>query len=60
MLYTVAPRLDAFADVEPIDEIKKRKFPIAPHSERNAFIGDGYWFFWIKPVTLSISLVKSV
>ena len=45
-------------DTEPIEDIRKRRLPIAPHSERNASIGDGYWFFWINPETESRSPVS--
>lgn len=45
MLYTFAPSIDAFAVTEPMDETRNRRFPIAPHSDRRAFIGAGYWFF---------------
>src|ERR1041385_8011643 len=60
MLYTVLPKLDALATEEPIDEIRKRRLPTAPHSERNAFIGAGYWFFCVKPAIFSRLPVKFV
>jgi hypothetical protein len=53
MLYTFALRYDAFGVTEPIDDTRNLKFPMAPHSERRAFIGAGYWFFWMNPATLS-------
>jgi|SRR5690348_971798 len=53
MLNTSAPRDEELGLTEPIDDTKKRRLPIAPHSERSAFIGAGYWFFWMKPLTLS-------
>lgn len=53
MLYTSAPRLDALADTEPMDDMRKRSEPTAPHSERKAFIGDGYWLTWMNPATFS-------
>src|ERR1700691_2585967 len=62
MLYTSLPRLEAFIDTEPMDDRRKRTFPIAPHSEANAFIGAGYWFLLMNPDTASrlpISLVDA-
>src|ERR1041385_2895875 len=60
MLYTVLPKLDALGTADPIDEIRNLRFPAAPHSERNAFIGAGYWFFCTNPAMLSRFPVKLV
>jgi len=60
MLYTSLPLADESGVMLPMDEIKNLKFPIAPHSERKAFIGAGYWFFWMNPATLSRLPVKFV
>src|SRR6185369_1429814 len=60
MLNTLLPSAEALGLTDPIDEIRKRRLPIEPHSERSAFIGDGYWFFWMKPATASRSPVSCV
>ena len=60
ILKTSAESADAAGVYEPIELTKNLRLPQAPHSERNAFIGAGYWFFCRKVFMLFKSGVNFV